>query len=414
MRFVSRLVSLAVVAVLILLNVNQVQAAALPKAHRDNVSVSKGQSGIEMELSAAVQFGEGITFTARLISPVQIQKASILIYDSTQVITHVQPVTFNQDGTSEFRFDTRQNLLRPFTTVLWRYELTLADGSTVQSATGSIRYDDDRFTWQVLESNAMRIHWYNGDEQFGVAALNAAHAGLQNIRGLFSPNLSQPVDIFLYASENDLRGTLYGAESWVAGHADSAAGVVMVTIEPGADQSIVMEQRIPHELMHVLLYRQVGTGYENIPAWLREGMSMLAEVYPNPDYDRVLKDAAARDALTPIKDLCASFSPQVDSAFLAYAESRSFTDYLRGQYGADGLLSLVTAYANGVDCERGPERAFGVTFAKLERDWRVTVLGGSNLMSTLGTFAPYLVLLCMVVFFTLIGILGSTRKKGKQ
>jgi hypothetical protein len=166
--------------------------------------------------------------------------------------------------------------------------------------------------------------------------------------------------------------------------------------------------------MHVMMYRQIGAGYRNIPAWLREGMSMLAEVYPNPDYDRVLRDAAARDALTPLTDLCASFSPQVDSAFLAYAESRSFTNYLRGQYGADGLLSLATAYANDVDCERGPERAFGVTLAKLERDWRVTVLGGSNLMSMLGTFAPYLVLLCMVVFFPLIGILGSTRKKGKQ
>jgi hypothetical protein len=403
MRFVNRLVSLAVVAVLILLNANQVQAAAL--------SVSKGQSGIEMELSAAVQFGEGITFKARLISPVQIQKASILIHDSTQVITHVQPVTFNQDGISEYRFDTRQNVLRPFTTVLWRYELTLADGSTVQSATGSIRYDDDRFMWQVLESNAMRIHWYNGDEQFGVAALNAAHAGLQNIRGLFSPNLSQPVDIFLYASENDLRGTLYGAEGWVAGHADSAAGVVMVTIEPGADQSIVMEQRIPHELMHVLLYRQVGAGYGNIPAWLREGMSMLAEVYPNPDYDRILKDAATRDGLIPVKDLCASFSPQIDSAFLAYAESRSFTNYLRGQYGADGLMTLATTYANGVDCERGPGRAFGVSLANLERDWRVTVLGQSNIASTVETFAPYLVLLCLVVLFPLIGLLGSPKKK---
>lgn len=377
-----------------------------------NVKPAKAQSGIEMELSASYQFGEHVTFAARLVAPVQIQKASILIHDTTQGITHVQPVTFDERGNSEFRFDTRQYVLRPFTTVLWRYELTLADGSTVQSATGSIRYDDDRFTWQMLESAAIRVHWYNGDEQFGVAALNAAHAGLQNIRGLFAPNLSQPVDIFLYASENDLLGTLYDAEAWAAGHADSAAGVVMVTVEPGADQSIVMEQRIPHELMHVLLYRQVGAGYGNIPAWLREGMSMLAEVYPNPDYDNVLKDAAARDALTPLKDLCASFSPQVDSAFLAYAESRSFTNYLRGQYGADGLLALAVTYSNGVDCERGPERAFGVSLAKLERDWHMTILGQSNFMSTVGTFAPYLVLLCMVVLFPMIGLLGSLRKKG--
>ena len=372
------------------------------------------QAGIEMEMSAVVQFGEQITFTARLVSPVQVQKASILIHDSTQVITHSLTVTFDPNGVSEFRFDTKQNLLRPFTTVLWRYELTLADGSTVQSATGSIRYDDDRFIWQTLESEALRLHWYDGDEQFGVAALNAGQAGLQNIRGFFTSNLSQPVDVFIYASESDLRGALPGAEAWAAGHADSAAGVVTVMIEPGADQGIVMEQRIPHELMHVMLYRQIGEGYKNIPAWLGEGLSMLVEVYPNPDYDNFLKDAAARDALIPILDLCASFSPQVDSAFLAYAESRSFTDYLRGQYGSDGLFTLATTYANGVDCVNGTERAFGVSLAKLERDWRVTILGQSNIMFTLGNFAPYLVLLCLVVLFPLIGVLGSPKMKGKR
>jgi hypothetical protein len=371
------------------------------------------QSGIDMELAASIQFGEAVTFMARLKSPLQIQSAAIFIHDSSQEITYSQPVTFDANGVSESRFDTRQNLLRPFTTLLWRYELTLADGSKLQSATGSIRYDDDRFAWQTLEADPLRIHWYNGDESFGLAALNAAQAGIQNIRGFFPPDITQPIDILLYASESDLRGAVSGAEAWAVGYADSVAGVVTVTVEAGADQNIQLEQRIPHELMHILLQRQIGAGYRDIPAWLREGMSTLAEVYPTPDYDRVLADAAARGMLIPMRDLCASFSPQVDSAFLAYAQSQSFVNYLRGQFGADGLMTLAATYANGVDCERGPERAFGVSLAKLERDWHVNVLGQSNIMSTLGTFAPYLVLLCLVVLFPLVGILNTLLKKGK-
>jgi hypothetical protein len=375
---------------------------------------AEAQAGVDMDLAASVQFGEGITFTARLASPLQIQNAAIFIHDSSQGITYSQPVTFDTNGVSEFRLDTRQNALRPFTTLLWRYELTLADGSKLQSATDSVRYDDDRFAWQTLESDSLRVHWYNADDLFGLAALNAAQAGIQNIRGFFPPDLAQPVDIFLYASDSDLRGAVSGGEAWAAGHADSAAGVVTVTVEAGADRNIQLEQRIPHELMHVLLQRQIGAGYRNIPAWLREGMSTLAEVYPNPDYDRILADAAARGTLIPMRDLCASFSPQVDSAFLAYAQSRSFTTYLRGQFGADGLLTLARTYADGVDCERGPERAFGVSLAKLERDWQVNVLGQSGFMSTLGTFVPYLVLLCLVVLFPLVGLLGSTKKKAKR
>lgn len=396
MKELHRLILLLLLAALALLNVKQ----------------GRAQAGVEMELSASHQFGEHVTFTARLISPLQVQRASIFIHDSTQVITHVQPVTFDEQGISEFRFDTRQNLLRPFTTVLWRYELTLADGNVLQSATGSIRYDDDRFAWRTLEADSLRVHWYDGDEAFGASALNAAQAGLQNIRRLFEADLSQPVDIFIYASEGDLRGTLYGAQAWVAGHADTAAGVVMVTIEPGSDQGIRMEQRIPHELMHVMFHRQVGAGYRDVPAWLREGMSVLAEVYPNPNYIVLLRDAAARDALIPIRDLCDSFSPRIDSALLAYAEARSFTDYLRGQYGSDGLLNLAGVYASGVDCERGTERAFGVSLARLERDWRVTVLGQTGIMSMLENFAPYLLLLCLVLLFPLIGVIGSLRKKG--
>ena len=374
---------------------------------------ANAQSETELDMSAESRFGEQITFTARLKTPLQIQSAVILIYDMAQAVTRAEPVQFNEQGVSVFRFDTRQNLLRPFTTVIWKYELTLTDGSKTQSQTMSIVYDDNRFGWHFLQSDNFRVHWYNGDADFGPTALNAAEAGLQKIAEFFPPSSNSPIDIYIYDNESDLRGALYGTgEAWVAGHADSAASILTVTIEAGKGQGILMEQRIPHELMHILLHRQVGAGYRNIPAWLREGMSVLAEVYPNPEYDRVLMDAAVRNALIPMRNLCASFSPQIDSAFLAYAQSRSFTNYLRGQYGADGLMALVNAYANGVDCERGPERAFGITLVKLERDWQASIQGGSNIASTIASVAPYLILLCLVLLFPLIGILGSPRKKG--
>lgn len=373
---------------------------------------AQAQTEIEMDLAAAVEFGEGITFTARLKAPLSIVRASIFVHDSIQGVTYSAPVFFDSSGVSQFRFEVRKNALRPFTTLLWRYELTLADGSLIRSVTGAVRYDDTRFPWQTLEADSLKIHWYNAGDDFGLAALNAAQAGLQTIGGFFVPDLSQPIEIYLYASESDLRGALAGVEAWAAGHADSAAGVITVTVEADAEYKIVMEQRIPHELMHVLLARQIGAGYRNLPAWLREGMAGLAEGYPNPEYERALADAAQRGTLIPLRDLCASFSPRLDSAFLAYAQSRSFVNYLRRQFGADGLLTLARAYANGVDCQGGPERAFGVTLVKLERDWQAQVLGRSDLEAVLKVFLPYLLLLCLVVFFPTIGILNALRKKG--
>jgi len=188
----------------------------------------------------------------------------------------------------------------------------------------------------------------------------------------------------------------------------------MVVVGPGADQSILMEQRIPHELMHVLLYRRLGAGYHNIPAWLREGLAALAEVYPNPDYDRVLADAGAHDKLIPLKDLCVSFPADAGEAFLAYAESRSFTTYLHATYGSSGLMSLAGYYADGVDCEHGTERAFGVSLSRLELNWRESVLGQRAVGVALRNMSPYLVLLCVVLFVPLMGVLSVIRRRGKN
>jgi hypothetical protein len=161
-----------------------------------------------------------------------------------------------------------------------------------------------------------------------------------------------------------------------------------------------------------MLYRSVGAGYVNLPAWLSEGTATLAEISPNPDYDRALTDAGGKNGLIPLADLCASFSSKVDQAFLAYAESRSFTNYLLSTYGSSGLMTLATTYADGVDCEHGTERAFGKSLSQLELNWRSSILGQSPLSLTLGNTAPYLVLFCLVLFIPLIAILSTATKKG--
>ncbi|HEY3474558.1 MAG TPA: hypothetical protein VGK56_08100, partial [Anaerolineales bacterium] len=83
-------------------------------------------------------------------------------------------------------------------------------------------------------------------------------------------------------------------------------------------------------------------------------------------------------------------------------------------YGSTGLLNLATTYADGVDCDRGPERAFGVALSKLEADWRSSVLGQNPFHPVLQGIAPYLVLLCLILIIPLIGITSTLRKKGNR
>lgn len=274
---------------------------------------------------------------------------------------------------------------------------------------------DDGFDWQTLELGALRVHWYDSDTRFGEVALDAAWAGMESISRFMTPDLEQPVDIFIYANSEDLRAAQTpGGEDWAAGHANPALGLVRVVIEPGAEQVIRMEQRIPHELMHVMLYRRVGPGYANLPTWLREGMAGLAEIYPNPDYDRVLAAAVERNDLIPLNELCVSFPAEAGPAFVAYAESRSFTNYLQETYGSAGLIDLAVAYADGVDCERGTERALGISLSSLEARWHSAVLDQNPLLPALQTILPYLVLLCLVLLIPMVGIAGALRRNGSR
>jgi hypothetical protein len=377
---------------------------------------SQPQTDVQLEnVSASYRYGEQITFSAQLNSATPIGQASIVITDESNGLTQVQPLVIDPAGHAEYRLDTSQNPLRPFSTVKWIYQFALADGTTFQSQDYSIRYEDNRFNWQTLETNAVKVHWYEGEASFGQAALNAAQAGLDSSGRLIPLNLTQPIDVFIYASAEDLRGTLIlGGEEWVAGHADPALGVVMVLVEPGGDQNITLEQRIPHELMHVMTYRSVGTGYGNLPAWLREGVASLAEIYPNADYDRVLKEAGKNNHLISLKDLCGSFPSDPGQAFLAYTESRSFVNYLHDTYGSSGLQNLMSTYADGIDCENGTERAFGVSLSTLEQKWRASILGGNRLLPALQNISPYLVLLCLVLIIPFIGIINTLRKKGSH
>jgi hypothetical protein len=270
---------------------------------------------------------------------------------------------------------------------------------------------DDRFNWQTLEAGNLKIHWYEGDLDFGQAALESAQAGLDSIANFVPLNLQQPVEIFIYANADDLQSELTSSEIWVAGHADPELGRVRVLIGPGPQQGIEMEQRIPHELMHVMLYRHVGAGYKTIPVWLREGMATLAEISPNADHERVLNQAVAGNTLIPLKDLCVAFPDDPAQAFLAYAESRSFTGYLHEAYGAIELQNLATAYANGIDCEGGTERAFGISFSNLEQKWLSSLQEQNGFLSALQNIFPYLVLLCLVLVVPLFGIASRLRKK---
>lgn len=375
----------------------------------------EGQGGIEVEEPAVVvNFGETITFTARIKAPIPIQQASLLFRRVNEDVTRVETLQIAEDGLVSYTYDATLNAFPPFSWVVFWFQATFDDGNTYTSAPIQFQYFDDRFPWRQTSRANIVINWYAGDDAFGAAALDTAARGLLSLNEFISISLEDIIQVYIYSNVTDLQDTLLlGGEEWTGGHAHPDLGVVLVAAAPGESQFIEMETKIPHELAHVMLFRALGEKYARQPAWLIEGIASMVELYPNPDYARALEIASDNNSLIPFNDLCASFPADAGSAFLAYAQSQSFVTYTRDSFGTSGLTRLTDTYGEGYNCELGATQALGVPLSQLDARWRESVLGQNVIGVAVRNLMPFFLLLALVLIVPLWGAIDVLRQRRK-
>ncbi|MCE9645894.1 MAG: hypothetical protein K8S20_07830 [Chloroflexi bacterium] len=399
-RFVLKLTAVLLIASTISLNAQPVH----------------GQGGIAVDnIAVSVKFGESITFSARIKAPIAIQQASLLFRGVNQEVTRVETLPVAEDGSVSFTYDASLNLFPPFSSIVFWFQATLADGQTYTSEPVTFPYNDDRFPWRTTSKANVTIQWYAGDDAFGAAALDAAGAGMLAMREFVPISLTDPINIYIYSNETDLQNTLLlGGQEWAGGHTSPEAGVVLVAIAPGPSQSTELQTKIPHELTHVMMYRALGENYAREPLWLMEGIAAMMELYPNLEYKRALDDASRKNTLLSFDGLCAAFPADAGNAFLAYAQSQSFVTYLRDSYGTSGLTRLTQAYGEGFDCELGATNALGIPLSQLDLRWRESVLGQNVTGVAARNLSPFILLLALVLVVPLWGAVDLLRQRRKR
>ena len=361
---------------------------------------------------ARYSFGTQIVYQGQLPPGSLVDSATLFYLSEGELDTHHGDAKLAKDGWLIYTADLTTDPIRAFSTVVYWFEVTLKDGTTIQSQRGSLYYEDNRFQWATRESKDFRVHWYEGDAGFAQSLLDVADLGLENIQKYLPLKQTSRVEIYAYDSAQDMRATLQTlGKNWVGAHTDPDLGVMVVSLPRGPEQRLEMERQIPHELMHMLIYQWLGSGYGNLPAWLNEGLASVAELYPNPDYIILLEKAQSKDELLPIATLCQTFPRDASGAFLAYAEATSFTRYLHQQYGTTGLQALAKTYADGMSCERGVQVALGSTLTQLEWHWRGEALRENAALKALANLTPWLVVLVLALIVPLSLAVASIRRK---
>jgi hypothetical protein len=349
---------------------------------------------------AEYRFGEQLHIGAQISSPISVDAVWVSLQNVGEEAIYKGQAELSELGEASYTQDLSRQPLRAFGLVDYWFTVHLQDGSEFVSERFTFRYEDNRHEWQSISQPPFVVHWYNQDPDLGARVVEAAQQGLAQAQTTFSAPPPPQVDIYVYDTALEMQSTLrLAGVHWAAGHADPDLGIMVVALPAGPEQRLLIRQRIPHELMHIMLYQAMGrrySAYRSVPAWLNEGLSSMAEV-PNPDYQVILSKAAEKQSVISFAELCNGFPADASRAFLAYAQADSFVRYLYSQYGANTVQSLLAAYANQMDCERAVEVTYGKSLVQLEREWQQVRLGMNTARSALEKLLPWLLLLLVTL-----------------
>lgn len=399
--FLFRLLLTSLALTLLLMN------TALTQAVTGNIDV--------LDPDVEYTFGESITFKATLRSDDPVKEVQVFLRPQGENRTIVGTAELRQDGELVFVYDPSPQRLRAFSRIEYWFDIIQDNGSITTSPTFSFLYEDNRYEWRSLSRQPFHVHWYDGDVEFAQNVLDVAHEGLKKAQRLLMLKQPEEVHIYVYASGAELSSTLRLAKrDGIAGHADVDLALIMVALPDVPDRGLETERRIPHELMHILLYQATGLGYENIPTWLDEGLASIVELYPSPEYQVILESALERDGLLPINSLCRRFPVESPDFDLSYAESAYFTRFLYRSYGSASLEALVSHYADGLECDKGIELVYEQSLGSLEQEWLKEDFGFHPAASSelSGELWPWFLLLGLVVgmpFMVAIPALAKNR-----
>ena len=378
-----------------------------------------GPAGNVIKAEASYEFGEALRFTLVVQSDQEITSGNVRFRESTLAAEAVVPLRVSEIEPGIFELETAIDLksldLRAFSLVHYLFDYTLADGSKVPVKDFAFVYQDDRFDWQQTGPGPIRISWYAGDAAQAGRLQIIAQQSLASIYNLLRLEAPANLDIYIYNSREDLAAALpQSGVDWTGSYADADSGLLLAALPAGSEQTLLAQQQLPHELMHLVLALQAGSARTPFPAWLEEGLASAVMYFPNADFTSILDNAVKDGSLLEIPDLCSVLPSDPKHAALAYAQTASFVQFLLEEYQPDGIRRLVAAYSSGQDCEAGVRTALGTSLRELDRRWRREELGENLVQTTAIRLGPWLLFLAAILLLPILGMVIAFRQRRKE
>ncbi len=347
-------------------------------AIRAPISASAAISDPTVDRNRAVlDFPNTVTFQLSISAPVAIERI-VLEYGADQLTCGEVVAKAFPDFTpaarveTEWTWDMRQSGSEPpGARIWWQWRVTDTEGNEQLVERSEILWLDSEHTWQKASGSSITVHWYGGGSAFGDDMLNSAVGSLRHIDDLIDLQPDGMIDLYLYASYEDMRDAVLYEPGWTGGQSYGEYNIIILGVPEGYEEWA--KAAIAHELMHNVVDRFTFSCLVRIPTWVHEGLAMVSQGGPDEAGMAMLQRAIQRNNIFPLRSLGGGFPEDPDEAELAYNQSYSVVDFLIRRGDAARMRSFLELLGFGKTADESLQKLYGFNVDGLDAAWRESV-----------------------------------------
>ncbi len=256
----------------------------------------------------------------------------------------------------------------PGTTMQYWWAVKDANRAFEESAALTYRINDNRYTWKSISKGIINLYWYQGDNSFAQALMDTAQSSIAKLTQDTGARPDKSIDIYIYASSQDLQGSMIYPSEWTGGVSFSRYNIITIGISPS--NLNWGKSAMTHELTHNIIAQVIFNPYSDLPVWLNEGLAMYNQGPLTAQFTAPLINACRNDTLLSVKMISSPFSAYAEKANLAYAESYTLVDFLIQNYGAQKISELLQAFKAGNTHDDAFIKVLGFDLDGLNQRWQ--------------------------------------------
>lgn len=354
-------------------------AAAEHTSAQPATPVTQSVAALSVDSEVTLNFPVGIDIVSEIAWDDGFAGARVdLLYtvgeDETVTLAFVPPGTIRPDGRMEVTatLDLQAQFVPSGVAIDFWWRIVDESGTLAESMSQRADWYDDRWDWQVRETDQVRIHSYGHETDFVDEMLDSAQATVTELEQRYALERSAPLDIWVYPTLEDFREAQQpNSRESIAGASYPGYFLIVAVVPDGSTGEV--GRVILHEVSHQVLYQATANPFTYPPLWFDEGMATHFQIGGTDGYMEMVIRALGDDALFDISSLEVSFPYQPAQATLAYAASWSIVEYIEVTYGDEGISALIGAFATGAPYDDALVIALGIDGDGLNEAWQAWV-----------------------------------------